>query len=164
MAAADVEVVADQVQEGLAADELAGAVDGVAIAERLGLRDERQAAGVLAGGVGVGGLVARADHDADFLDAGAQHFFDDDGEDGFFHAVAVDQGLQRQGALVAAGGGDDGFADLHAIAFLRGQSIWLHGFYHNMNDAARPAHEICCANSTKRRRDPASFPVKGCLV
>ena len=41
-AAADVQVVADQVQERLAADEVAGTVQGVAVPARLALLDERE--------------------------------------------------------------------------------------------------------------------------
>jgi hypothetical protein len=36
----------------------------------------------------------------------------------FWLAVAVHQSLQRQRALVFAGGGDDGFLDLHRTAFV----------------------------------------------
>jgi hypothetical protein len=58
-------------------------------------------------------LIARGNHQTDFLDAGMQDFFEQDGEGGFELAVAVHERLERQTALVPAGGGDDSFADFH---------------------------------------------------
>ena len=70
-------------------------------------------AGVRAGGGAIRGLVAGADDDADLLDPGAQDFLDDDRERGLGDAVAIDERLQRERALVFAGGGDEGLADVH---------------------------------------------------
>ena len=63
--------------------------------------------------IGVRGLIARTNDDADLFDMGAEHLFDDDREDRFLDAVAVYECLERQSALIATGGGDDGFAELH---------------------------------------------------
>ena len=98
-------------RKGSAAGELAGAKDGVAVAERLGLWDEAQAGRVTARGVGVAGLVAGPDDHADFLYVGGEGLFDEDAEDGLFLPVAIDQGLEWQRALALTGGGDDSFLD-----------------------------------------------------
>jgi len=68
---------------------------------------------VRSGGGGKRALIARRNHQADFLDTGVQDFLQQDGEGGFGLAVAVHQRLQRQAALVPAGGGNDSFADFH---------------------------------------------------
>ena len=48
LGAADIEMVAHQVQERVLPDEITGAQNGMAVAERLGLRDETEAAGMIA--------------------------------------------------------------------------------------------------------------------
>ncbi len=107
----NVEVVAHHVKEGIGGGELAGAKDGVAVAQRLELWDETQTGRVAARGVGVAGLVAGPDDHADFLDVGGEGLFDEDAEDGLFLPVAIDQGLEWQRALALTGGGDDSFLD-----------------------------------------------------
>ena len=114
-------MVAHHVEEGIGAGELARAVDGVAIALRLGLGDEAHPGGVPARGVGVAGLVAGPDDHADLLDVGGEGLLDQDAEDGLFLPVAIDQGLQRQRALALAGGGDDSFLDAQ-------RSSWSNSF------------------------------------
>jgi hypothetical protein len=42
-----------------------------------------------------------------------QDFLEQDGEGGFGLAVAVHERLERQAALVPAGGGNDSFSDFH---------------------------------------------------
>ena len=106
-------MIADQVQEGVLADEIAGAQDGMAVAQGLGLRDEAQAAGMIAGHARVGHFVAGRDDDGDLFDAGAQGLFDDDAKHGFFDAIAIDQGLQRQAPLAGSGGRDHRLTDFH---------------------------------------------------
>src|SRR5205823_5395229 len=110
--ATGVKVVTDQVQERLAADERPGQAQRVAVAAWLGLFDERQVAGVLAGGGRVGTRVAGGDDQGDLVDAGGEDFLDDDFEGRLLRAVAIDQRLQRQRALSAAGGRDDGLANV----------------------------------------------------
>jgi hypothetical protein len=46
--AADIKTITDQVQERVLADEVTGAHNGVAVAQRFGLRDETEAAGMIA--------------------------------------------------------------------------------------------------------------------
>ena len=110
---ADVKMVADQEQERLVAGKLTRTGHGVAVTQRRGLLDEMDAIGVRAGGGGKSALVAGADHQADFLDAGLDYFFQQDGEGGFGLAIAVHQRLQRQIPLMAARGGNDSFANFH---------------------------------------------------
>ena len=112
--AADVEVVADQVQKRVAPHEFPGAVDGVAMATRLCLGDEMEAPHVLPGYLGVGFLVARVDHNRDLFDAGGGHFLHENAQHRLLDPVAIGEGLQWQGALFAPGGGNDGFGDFHA--------------------------------------------------
>ena len=45
---ADIKTIAHQVQERVLADEVTGAHNGVAVAQRFGLRDETEAAGMIA--------------------------------------------------------------------------------------------------------------------
>lgn len=71
------------------------------------------------GGRGVGVLVARGNDHGDFFDAGAGDFLGENGERGFGCAVAIDEGLEREGALVFSGGGDDGFRDFHGADSVR---------------------------------------------
>jgi hypothetical protein len=44
-----------------------------------------------------------------------QDLLDEDGEDGFLLPVAIDQGLQGQGALASAAAVITAFFDLHAL-------------------------------------------------
>lgn len=112
--AADVEMVADEVEEGVSAREIAGGPDGAGVAGSGGLGDEVEFdRGTLRGG-GAGGFVAGMDNDGDLLHAGLGGFLDEDGEDGAVLAVAVDKVLERKGPLGGAGGGDYGFIDCHS--------------------------------------------------
>ena len=61
-------------------------------------------------------MAARADDEANLLDAGGDGFFDDDFEGGLGFAVAVHQALQRQRMLVATGGSDDSFFNFHGTS------------------------------------------------
>ncbi len=96
-----------------AADEVAGQPEGVAVAERPLLFEEDEAAGVLAGGVGGGGLVAGADDEGDLIGAGLDDLLEDDLERLLLGPVAVDQRLERQRPLVPGCCGDDGSMDVH---------------------------------------------------
>ncbi len=104
-------MIADHVEEGIGAREVAGAEDGVAVARRRGLGDEAHTVGVAAGGVCVARLLTGEDDDADLLDVGGERLLDEDAEDGLLLAVTIDQGLKRQRALALAGRGDDSFLD-----------------------------------------------------
>src|SRR4051794_38837104 len=70
----------------------------------------------------VGRLVARADDHANLFDVSEQDLLDEDGEHGFLLSVAIDQRLQRQGALALGSGRDDGFLDLHAVNEFTGRT------------------------------------------
>ena len=112
--AADVEVVAHQVQEGLPADQRGRAMQGLAITAGAGLFDEDQQPRVVAGRFAIDLLAAAADDDAHLLDAGGDDLFEDDLQGRLFHAVQIDEALQRQAVLVRPGRGDHGFANFHA--------------------------------------------------
>ena len=99
-------------EERVVADEVAGAMDGVAVAERLGLTDEADFAGLESGGLGVGGFVARAYDDADLLDSGGDGLFDEDSQDGFLVSVPVDERLQWESTLVSSRRGNYGLLDV----------------------------------------------------
>ena len=71
---------------------------------------------MLARGLRVARLVAGPDDHADLLDAGRERLLHENAEDGFLLPVAVDEGLQRQRALVLAGGGDDRLLDFQVGA------------------------------------------------
>ncbi|MCU0777086.1 MAG: hypothetical protein MUF86_05390 [Akkermansiaceae bacterium] len=112
--AADVEVVADRQQKRIATGESGGAVHGMTIAARLGLRNEMHPPCERTGGFGVGGLVAGTDDHRDFGNSGGGDFTGKDRQGGLGGAVTVHQRLKRQRVLVFSGGGDDGFGDSHA--------------------------------------------------
>ena len=105
-------MVSHQVEEGIAAGKFARTVNGVAVSERLGLRDEADGASMTPNGLRVALLVAGPDDHADLLDICMERLLDEDAEDGFFLPVAVDQGLERKRPLVLPRGGDDRFLDL----------------------------------------------------
>ena len=118
-AAADVKMVADQQQERLGAGKFTRATHRVAVAERRRLLDEVEPAALPAGGSGISGFVPGADDHTDFLDAGREDFLDENPQRGLGGAVAVHQGLQGEGPLGFAGGGDDGFLDFHGFRTVR---------------------------------------------
>ncbi len=80
-------------QERRRAHEIARAVDGVSVAQRFDLGDEGEAAGVVANRFGVGAFISRRDHDSDLRHASAERLFDEDCQDGFLRAVAVNERL-----------------------------------------------------------------------
>ena len=107
-------MIADEEQERGSAHELPRAADGVSVAERRGLFDERDAFGAGAGGGREGALVSRANDHAELLHARVEDLLDDDLQGGLGEPVAVDEALQGEGPLGLAGGGDDGFFNFHA--------------------------------------------------
>ncbi len=109
-------MVADQMEERFTGEEVASLPDGVRVPKRRGLRDKPHAAVVSADRLGVADLIARPDDDADLFHPGSQDLVDQDAEDGLLLAVPIDQSLQRQSSLIAGGGGDDCFADLHEFS------------------------------------------------
>jgi len=77
---ADIKVVANQKQKRGLPGKLPRALHGVTVAERRDLFDELDSAGVRPGGGAISSLIARADHDADFVNPGLKHLFHDDGQ------------------------------------------------------------------------------------
>jgi hypothetical protein len=58
-------------------------------------------------------------HDeAHLLNAGGQHFLNEDAEGGLRHAVAIHEGLEGQGSLVTTGHGNDSFFNIHGVLWL----------------------------------------------
>lgn len=115
--AAHEEVIAHHVKEGLRAGEGARARERMGVAARLGLFDEADTRGVLAGGGSVGCLIAGANHDRDLFHAGPGGFFEQDSEDAALDAIAVDEHLQGQPPLGRGGGGEDTLFDPHHSLF-----------------------------------------------
>ena len=113
LVSAHVKMVADQQQKWLVAGEVPRAKDGVAVSPWRALLYELQAAGVGPGRSGIRRLIAGANYHADLLQSGLEDFFNDDGQSSFAGAIAIDQRLQRQRSLALAGGGDDGFFQVH---------------------------------------------------
>jgi hypothetical protein len=104
------------VKEWFAADELAGAIDGVSVAQSPRLRDEANMAEMAGDGLRATRFIARPDHHADLFDIRQQGLFDQDAENGFLFAVPVYQGLQRKQPLLFSRGRDDRLLDSHCDA------------------------------------------------
>ena len=125
---AEVEVIADEVEERFTRGKRPGAEEGVSVAERGGLFDELEFALPIAGGGGIAALVAGADDEANLVDAGAAGFFENDAQGRFGGAIAIDQGLDGKFMLVRASGGDDGFFYSHSSRVVwqrnQGKHIW----------------------------------------
>ncbi len=62
-------MIADQVEEGVVADEVVGAPDGVAVAAAFVLFDEAEPSAGIFGEFGVGAGIAGVDHDTDLFDS-----------------------------------------------------------------------------------------------
>jgi hypothetical protein len=108
-----VQVIADQMEKRLVAHELAAAQDGVAVSTGVGLRHETDAAAKCPTGVGVRGLVTRADDDTELFDTRPFGLLQDHLQGGLWFAVLVDERLQRQGPLETIGSRDERFPDVH---------------------------------------------------
>src|SRR6516165_4601775 len=106
---ADVEMIAHEVQKRFSSREAAGQAKSMAIAARLVLFDEMNPVRIFASRLSIRLMISPTDDNSDFLGAGSNHFFENDLQGGFFGAVAIDQGLQRERPLIGAGGGDDCF-------------------------------------------------------
>jgi hypothetical protein len=106
-------VIADEQQEGVVSAEFRRAVDGVRVPERLGLLDKGQPARVRGRGGAVCPGVPGADDHADLLDAGAKNLLDNDRQRSLCDAIAIDEGLEGERALVLSSGGDEGLANFH---------------------------------------------------
>jgi hypothetical protein len=104
----EVEVIADEVEEGGVGDEIAGEGDGVRVAAGFGLFDEGDAA---AGGGEEGleaGRLGGGDDDGDFVD-GIGEELEEKVADCCAAGVRRGEGLVKEVLLTGAGGGDDGF-------------------------------------------------------
>src|SRR5262249_19225936 len=112
-AAAEVQVIADEVQEGAAGGELTGEPQRVAVAQRLRLLDEDESTDVGPRCLSVGGLIAGTDDEGDLVVSRFDGLLKDDGQRLFLAAIAVDERLQGQRPLVPRCGGDDCFAKFH---------------------------------------------------
>ena len=103
---ADIEMVAHEMQERIASDKFTCAVDGMPMAQRLFLVDKLQPPGMWPCHLRIGLLVTGAHDQADGVDAGRHNLVQQDVEHRLLDAIAVDQDLQGQGTLPAAGRGD----------------------------------------------------------
>jgi len=111
---ADVDVIADEVEEWLVADEIARAGYGIGVATGGTLRDEGEANGIFADEFGVRLFIAGRNDDADVVDASAGGFVYDQAEDGALDALLVDEQLHGQGALTRPCRCDHCLANLHS--------------------------------------------------
>jgi hypothetical protein len=144
-------MVADKVQERVAAGELMGAPDGVAVASRLVLLDESDVPEVPTDCLPVCGFGAGHDDHADLLDSGLQDLLDEDREDGLLLAIAVDEGLEGQSALVRRGGRDNGSANFHECS--KGRSVTIRRALR----IVRASHPCSPASGPRRLPAPREF-------
>ena len=86
------------------------------IAERLGLLHKGEALGVRARRGFVSLLIARRNHDGNLIDAGLQHFLNDDAQRRLRRAIVSHKRLQWQRPLIFSGGGYDRLLDFHNAA------------------------------------------------
>ena len=110
---AEVKMVADQMEKGIIGDELARAVERVPVSQGRGLFHETEAIAPASGGGEIDFPIPRTNHNADFLGAGAQGFFDDDLQGGFLDAIAIHQRLKGEPVLVSASRRYDCLFDFH---------------------------------------------------
>ena len=113
---ADIDVIADHQEEGFLSRESSPAGHRMAVAPWFGLFDEAELATVDSRRLGVGRLVSRMNDHGDFFDAGREGFLDHHSQGAAGDAVLIHQGLQRQRALVAPGGGDQSLLDVHRFS------------------------------------------------
>jgi hypothetical protein len=106
-------VVTDQVKKRFACREITGQTQGMSVAAWLALFDKMELAGMFSSCLGVGVLISRDNDEANAIDARNDHFFEDDLQSGFFHAVSIHQRLQRQAPLVSPARSDDRLAYIH---------------------------------------------------
>jgi hypothetical protein len=86
-------------------------MDGVAVAAGFRLRNKPDRRSMRPGSLRIGGFIAGPDDHGDLLGSGRERLFDQDVEQGFLVAIAVDEGLKRQLALRSRGGSNDSFPD-----------------------------------------------------
>ena len=109
----DVDVIADEMEEGLAAYELARAEDGMRVAARVALGDKGEANGIFGDKFGVGLFISGPHDDANVIDAGARGFANDQAEDGALDPLLVNEQLHGKCALAWSCRCDDCLANLH---------------------------------------------------
>ena len=86
-------------------------MDGVAVAARLWLRNEANRRTMKPGRLRIGRFVAGPDDNGNLFDPGGERLLDEDREQRFPVAFAVDQSLERQRALRLGGGRNNSFPD-----------------------------------------------------
>jgi hypothetical protein len=101
------------VEERVLANKSFGAIQGVTIAQRFRLADKVEPASMIAGDTGVSRLIAWPDHQTNIFDIGLENLFNQDAQDRLFSAIPINQQLQGQSALLAAGGSNNRFGNLH---------------------------------------------------
>jgi hypothetical protein len=106
-------VISHHVQEGFLTHKFPGTVQGVAVSpRRVLLGDESHRAGKVSRGLGVTGLVAGPDHDANLANIPREGLFNQNAQNGFFRTV-VDEGLERKRPLIPSRCCDDRLSDPH---------------------------------------------------
>src|SRR5215471_4011468 len=105
-------------EEWLPFEEMARTPYGMSIAPRLRLGHELDMSQVFGDRLRVTAFIALPHHHTKVFQTGLENLFYEDGQNRFFHAITVDQGLQRQSALIGRGGRNDCFAYIHRISSL----------------------------------------------
>ena len=114
-APAHVQVVADHVEEGFVSHEIPGLIDCVAVAPRLRLFLEVDAAMVVAENLAVWLAITRAHDQTHILGPGPASLVEKEGQHAARYALRAEEGLKGQPALTRAGQGDHGLTDLHCL-------------------------------------------------
>ena len=83
-------MISDQVQKRILPDKIPGAVERMGVSARFRLMHEANHGGEIARRPRVGCFIRGCDDEADLLHLCGQRLFDDDPQDGFFGAVAID--------------------------------------------------------------------------
>src|SRR5262245_18643524 len=111
--AAHVKMVSHQQQERLRLNKITRAQDGMPISKRPMLFNKLETSSVFPCGSLIRGLVARTNHDANFMNTCRLQFLNQNTQSRFGRPIAVHKGLERQIALGLPRGSDYGLFDFH---------------------------------------------------
>jgi len=106
-------MIADEEEKRGITREAAGLGYRMGIATRFSLLDEGEIPGMRTGRGDVGIPVAGGNDEGDLVDIGPGNFIENDDERGFRLAIAIDEALEGEMALLAARRGDNSFGDFH---------------------------------------------------
>jgi hypothetical protein len=110
---ADVEVIADEVEEGLITDECPGGEYGSPVTVGIVLGDHFEPSWTAVDGGKESRFVSGTDDDGDLVGSGRQGLVHDDAERRTDDAVTIDEPLERMFLRGLSGCGDHGAAEIH---------------------------------------------------